>query len=184
MEILAQILGLLATGFILVAYQFRANRTLFILQMISAAFFALNMLLLGAYGGFVLNLLAALRGVILSLPKGKGITKPMFWAVIAATVVGYGILYWQGLMPRWIDFLLPLQFMVGTAFCWKQDGRALRMAQLAVMSPVCLVYNCTVFSLGGILTECFNMVSIVVSLIRFGWHGFETANTEKENENV
>ncbi len=184
MEIFAQTLGLIATVFIIIAYQFRSNRTFFILQMCSATFFTLNMLLIGAYGGFVLNLLAALRGVILSLPKGKGITKPMFWAVNIATVVGYGILLGFGLMPRWIDYLLPLQFMVGTYFSWKQDGRALRMAQLTVMSPVCLVYNIYVVTLGGIITECFNILSIIISLIRFGWNGFETANTQKENSYV
>ena len=184
MEIIAQILGLIATAFIIIAYQFRSNRTFFILQRISASFFTANMLLLGAYGGFVLNLLAALRGVVLSLPKGKGITKPMFWAVNVATVIGYGILFYCGLMPSWIDFLLPLQFMVGTWFSWKQDGRALRLAQLTVMSPVCLVYNISVFTIGGIVTECFNIASIVISLIRFGWHGFENVNSQKESKNV
>ena len=51
MEIIAQILGLIATAFIIIAYQFRSNRTFFILQMITASFFTANMLLLGAYGG-------------------------------------------------------------------------------------------------------------------------------------
>ncbi len=177
-------MGLIATAFILVAYQFRSNRTFFILQMCSATFFTLNMLLLGAYGGFVLNLLAALRGVILSLPKGKGITKPMFWAVIVATMVGYGILIYMGQMPRFIDYLLPLQFVVGTYFAWKQNGRSIRLAQLFVMSPVCLVYNIYVFTLGGILTECFNIVSILISLVRFGWNGFEITQPKKEGSHV
>ena len=184
MELFAQILGIVAMAFIIIAYQFRSNRTFFILQMCSATFFTLNMLLLGAYGGFVLNLLAALRGVILSLPKGKGITKPMFWAVVAATVVGYGILIYMGQMPLWIDYLLPVQFIVGTIYSWKQDGRALRLAQLFVMSPVCLAYNVVVFTIGGILTECFNILSILISLIRFGWNGFESPTSQKEDAYV
>ncbi len=184
MEIFAQILGLIATGLIIFAYQFRSNRIFFMLQMCSAAFFTVNMLLLDAYGGFVLNLLAAGRGVFLSLPNGKGITKLNFWIVNIATVAGYGILALWGQMSTLVDWLLPLQFVFGTWLSWRQSGRAIRMGQLIVMSPICLVYNSMVFSIGGIATECFNILSISISLIRFGWNGFETATKEKEKSHV
>ncbi len=177
MEWIAQSIGLAAAAFAIAGFQFRANRPVFICQMISAALFVVNMALLGAVGGVLLNAVAALRGVFLSLPGRRGATRATFWLVVGLTVGCFALQAGLGLVTRAVDLLLPLQFLVGTVLCYRQDGRALRLGQLFVMSPCCLVYNLSFGLIGGIITEEFNMLSILLALLRCGWNGFERPDT-------
>ncbi len=182
MELFAQVIGIIAAAVSVAAFQFRSNRGVFICQMISAFLFAVNMFMLGAWAGCLLNLLAAVRGVLLSLPGKKGINRYTLAFVLLATVGCYTWQYAAGLMEYvWLDILLAAQFMVGTLLCWHQDGRLLRLGQMLVMSPVCLLYNGIFHAVGGVITECVNILSVAASLVRYGWNGFENRD-EKEGD--
>jgi hypothetical protein len=57
--------------------------------------------------------------------------------------------------------------LVGTLAMWSRNGKTIRVLQLFCVSPLWLIHNIFVFSIGGILCEVFNLGSIIVSLIRF-----------------
>ena len=63
--------------------------------------------------------------------------------------------------------------LIGTFAMWSQNGKTIRVLQLAAVSPLWLIHNVFVFSIGGIICEVFNLGSIIVSIIRFGIDGFE-----------
>ena len=63
--------------------------------------------------------------------------------------------------------------LVSTHVMWKNDGNVIRKAQFFFVSPMWLINNIIVFSLGGIICESLNMLSIIVSYIRFRKSGFE-----------
>ncbi len=173
MDWFAQSFGIIGGALFIASYQFRSNRVIFALQTASALVFSVNYALLGGWVGMALNLLAVTRGVFLVLPDGKGVRPATFWLIIGLTLATSGVLFGTGQMFRVVDFLLPLQFVISTVICWRQDGRLLRIGQLFIISPCMLAYNITVFTLGGIVTECCNMLSTIVSVVRFGWNGFD-----------
>lgn len=180
MEIFAQIIGLLAGAAAISAFQFRSNRMTFILQMMGALLFCINSLMLNAIAGCILNAVAVVRGIFLCIPEGRGITSTTFWISIGLTLAAFGWQYFAGLMNHWIDVLLMVQFLAGTYFCWRQDGRLMRLGQLCIMSPICLYYNFTFHLIGGVLTEMVNIASIIISILRYGWNGFERADAQKD----
>lgn len=58
--------------------------------------------------------------------------------------------------------------VIGAPFLFTRNGKILRFATLFIISPCWLVYNACVFSIAGVLTEGFNIPSIIVSFLRSG----------------
>ena len=83
---------------------------------------------------------------------------------IAATVLTYTDIF---------SVVALIAQIVGTFAMWSQSGKTIRFLQLFCVSPLWLIHNIFVFSIGGVVCEVFNIVSIIVSLIRFGIKGFE-----------
>ena len=54
-----------------------------------------------------------------------------------------------------------------------QATRNIRIANLAVNSPCMLLYDVLVKSWGGALNEAVTLVSIIISIIRFGWKALD-----------
>lgn len=166
-EFIAQILGILGTIFAFVSFQLKENKKFFILQALSGCMFALNFLLLGAYTGCLLNFINIFRGAV--MVGGKKMNKP-YWLIITlalytiATVFTYTNIF---------SLIALVAQLVGTLAMWSRNGKTIRVLQLFCVSPLWLVHNIFVFSIGGIICEVFNLGSIIVSLIRFGVSGFE-----------
>ena len=75
----------------------------------------------------------------------------------------------------WLVSLAFIAQAAGTLSMWTRNGKTIRVAQLAVVSPFWLLYDALIPtpSIGGILCEVFNMISVVVSFIRFKKTGFD-----------
>ena len=98
-EIIAQIAGVFGMIFISTSYQHKKQRNLIISQMVGAAFFFVNFLLLGIAAGTVLigaimNLLGILRAVVFSNKEKFHAEKPI-WLIgfIAAYFVSYVLVF-------------------------------------------------------------------------------------------
>lgn len=165
--IIAQVLGILGTIFAFISFQLKENKKFFILQSLSGCMFALNFLLLGAYTGCLLNFINIFRGAV--MVGGKKTNKP-YWLFITlglytiATIFTYTNIF---------SIIALAAQLVGTLAMWSRNGKTIRILQLFCVSPLWLVHNIFVFSIGGIICEVFNIGSIIVSLIRFGASGFE-----------
>ena len=61
-----------------------------------------------------------------------------------------------------------VSLLVMSVLMWKEDGKKIRYFQVSALSPAWLIHNIFNFTLGGILAEIFNMISAVVSIVRFG----------------
>ena len=165
--ILAQVLGILGTIFAFLSFQLKENKKFFLLQALSGCMFALNFLLLGAYTGCVLNFINIFRGAVMI---GTKKTNKPYWLIITlalytvATILTYTNVF---------SLIALIAQLVGTIAMWSRNGKTIRVLQLFCVSPLWLIHNIFVFSIGGILCEVFNLGSIIVSLIRFGRSGFE-----------
>ena len=165
-DTIAQILGIMAMAISVSAFQFKKNRSLFIVQGISCCLFFVHFFLLGAYTGAFLNILALIRSICLSVKK---LRHPVFEALVMLSFIIITVLTYEG----WPSLLVLAAMLVGTATYWLNKAKLIRISQLAVISPCWLIYNVVNFSIGGIITESFNIISTIVSMIRYRKTGFD-----------
>ncbi|MBQ8533359.1 MAG: YgjV family protein [Clostridia bacterium] len=166
-EIIAQIIGIFGTCSMFLSFQIKKNSTFFVVQCLSGLFFALNFLLLGAYTGSIFNFINILRGSVLA--GGKKYKKIYFLVLLQLLYVLTVVFTFNG----WLSILSLIAQLVGTFAMWTQNGKIIRFGQLLCVSPIWLIHNIFVFSIGGIICEVFSIISIIVSLIRFGINGFD-----------
>ncbi len=155
------------------SFQCRKNRNYFFLQSGCGLCFAIQFALLGGWSGFLCNIFAIFRGIVMA--RGEKARKWYFLAFIEAgfvlsTALSIAVFH----EPVWIALLLFVAQGGGTLAMWTNNGKTIRLFQFFASSPIWLVHNTVyAFSLGGILCEIFNMVSVAVSFIRFRKTGFE-----------
>ena len=160
--ILGQILGLCAMALIVISFQCKKPARLCIIQVCACLFFVLHYLFLGlngdaaAYAGMTQNAVGLLfRGVLALSEKKKALLSPLVLAglcAVSAVVANFACI---GCM-------------------WTKNSNTIRVTQLAIISPFWITYNVFTLSVAGILTECFNLVSIGVYYVRM-WRGKKRA---------
>ena len=163
--IIGQCLGCVGLVIMVLSFQFKKNRTLFIMQSIAAFCFVLNFLLIGAWAGTFFNLCVLIRGVLFMKNSDKKwklfVTEAIFVGSYAFSLV---------LDHRPMQIVLVSLVLVGlltsTFFMWQGAAKRIRYCQIVCTSPVWIAHNVYNPSLPGIVCECFNMISSVIYLIR------------------
>lgn len=165
-DFIAQGIGVVAAALTILSFQFKKNKSLYLLQAVSGLLFSINFLMLGAYTAACLNFINLFRGGLLAGGdrfKSNWLAAALMAAYTAVTVVTYA---------NWLSVLVLVAQLVGTVAMWSRKGRIIRLGQLFVVSPSWLIHNVFNFSLGGLITEAVSIVSILISLIRYR-KGFE-----------
>lgn len=169
-----QLIGYAGMLCAVLSYQCKKNQTYFFFQILCSTFFMVQFILLGSWAGMIMNVFGIYRGVILYM--GKKCEKMGFLIsiqvcfVISAVV---SVVVFNEMI--WIAVLLFLAQAGGTLAMWSRDGRIIRGVQVFVASPAWIINNICYFSMGGILCEVFNIVSVLVSVLRFRKTGFDKA---------
>lgn len=173
MEIIAQTLGIIGFIFAVISFQEKKNKRFFIEQGLSGLFFAANFFMLGAISAALFNFVNLIRGFTYRKSDRK------VWRLVLVEVL-YALCFVYSLFGIWGDnlqiFLSTLTYtslVITSVFMWLGNGKIIRYVQFLYASPAWLVHNVFNFTLGGILCESFNMISIIISFIRFGKDGFE-----------
>lgn len=171
MEIAAQIISIVAMAFNILSYQQKSARGVIAMQFFGGSLFAVSFLMLGAYVGGLLNIIAAVRA-ILFFYKDKFKTDHIAWLVffIATYLAAYAATFLVfDKEPTVINFLiecLPVIGMVATnlAFRYKEAGIIRRFG---LVSSVCwLIYNIVALSIGAICCEALSIGSIFIGMAR------------------
>ena len=168
--ILGQIWGLCAMGLIVISFQCKKPARLCVVQVCACLFFILHYLFLGlngdaaAYAGMTQNAVGLLfRGVLALSEKKKALLSPLVLAGLCAVSAVMAILTYPGRLVA----LLPTVANFACIGCmWTKNSNTIRVTQLAIISPFWIIYNIFTLSVAGILTECFNLVSIGVYYVR------------------
>ena len=169
---IAQAVGIVGMALSIFSFQCKENKKFFITQALSGAMFAVNFLLLGSYTAAVLNFINIFRGWVFGFAPKK-LRTPLA-AVVALMLVASTVFTYDG----WLSLLILAAQIVGTAVMWTDNGKVIRIAQLAFVSPVWLTHNIICGSLGAILCEIFAITSTVISLVRFRKGGFTAAQSK------
>ena len=166
-SIIAQTVGILGASLNIGSYQCKKNKSLIFVQLIGSTCFVINYLMLGALTGCFMNTVGSLRNLIF-----LGGTKSRKWwvlAILCLLLVSGMVITWGGLLS-----LLPFLGMLSvTLAMYTDNGKIIRICQLFISSPCWLIYNFASGTIGGVICEVFIIVSTVISIIRYGFDGFE-----------
>lgn len=178
---IAQIISIAAMVFNIFSFQQKKASGVIACQMVGGALFAVSFLMLGAYSGGILNIVAAIRA-ILFLNRDRFKTDKPFWLPIFFTV--YILSYAATFVvfhkePTAVNFIiecLPVIGMIATTFAFRyKDAGVIRRFSL-ISSCSWLIYNIAALSIGAILCEALSIVSIFVGIYRL--------DRKKTKENV
>lgn len=167
----AQIIGIFAMAANVAAFQFKSRRNVILCQLTGSVLFAVNMFMLDALMGGLLNVIGIARAIVyinkdrlkISVKLANGIFMALYLALYVLIFVAFG----KEATP--FNLLIEILPLIGmgamTVGLSMKDARAIRICGL-INSPCWLIYNSLVFSLGGILCEVFGIVSIISAHIR------------------
>lgn len=170
-EIIAQIIGVVAMVFNIVSYQGKKKETIIILQLVGGTLFAVNFLMLGAAVGGILNILAAIRAVVFYF-EDKFKANHISWLVaftasyIAVYILNFTVLGKEPTAFHLIIEILPVIGMLALniGFRFKESAKIRKCGLIS--SPAWLIYNIAAGSWGAIICESFTLISIFVGMIR------------------
>jgi hypothetical protein len=185
MELTAQIIGILAMAANVVAFQFKDRRHVILCQFVGSVLFAVNMFMIGAVMGGLLNIVGIARAVVyinkdrirIPIAYVNGIFMALY---LTSYVLVFAVFGKEPTLSNLLTEILPLIGMGAmTIGLSMKDARAIRICGF-VNSPCWLIYNCLVFSLGGILSEVLGLVSVISAYIRMD---LKCRREGKNNEN-
>ena len=164
-DIIAPSCGIIGMIFSIFSFQFKSNKSFFLMQGGCSAMFIINFLLIGAYGSAFFNIAGLTRGILFSKNPKK------VWKLIlieSLFVACYIISAMLDHSPKQLILtaLTGVALLIITVFMWLGNAKRIRYVQMLCASPAWIVNNCINFSLGGILCEIFNIVSSAIFLIR------------------
>lgn len=166
-EIIGQIFGIFGLLMFVLSFQCKNSKKLVLVQGIGGMLFFINFMLIGAYGGALFNLTLLVRG-LLYMRKDKKLWKPVLVEVMLTVAYIYSLTLVKGDILQIVLTTLPyVSLLVMSVLMWKENGKLIRYFQVAMLSPSWLIHNIFNFTLGGILAEVFNILSAIISLIRF-----------------
>ena len=172
METFAQVLSIAGLACVVASYQQKKKSALILCQLAGGALFGVHYLLLGAYAGFLLNIIAVTRALVFykeNLPKRVG--NVWVWIFHGLCLVAYILTFTvfdtEPSVTNLILELLPAIGMVCLSISFNMTG-AKEIRRLGTVSSVCwLIYNFAHLSIGGIACEGMCMVSIIVGILRY-----------------
>lgn len=174
-DAVAQMMGLIGAFFLMFSFQMKTSKKFFACQSIGSGFFLIHYLMLGAYTGVLISIVSVARSSLIAALKGK-IKYSVVISLILLTAAS-GFFIYTGIET----VLMIVAYVLFTAALLTENSRLIRLTQFFAASPLQLAHNIIVFSLGGIICEGFNMVSIIVSVFRLGLKEFDDKG-DKENE--
>ncbi len=171
-QFLIQLLGIIGMILNFASYQCKNTKNLYLFQAASGFFFTFNFYFLDAYTGSLLNALNILRGLVFAYCQSEKKQKALSIGLILAFLLS-GIATYSGLASLVATFAQ----VAGTITMSTKNGKIIRLGQLFILSPMWLTHNILCFSIGGILTESFAILSVILFIFRFGWKKFINAKT-------
>ncbi len=171
-EIIAQIISIFAVGFNCLSFLQKKKSTLLILQLLSSVMFTVNYFLLGALAGAIINIVSIVRAIVF-LWKDKLHSDNLIWTAgfITAYLASYASVFLIfDKEPTPINLIiefLPVIAMTAIHLSLRYTNTKMVRRYGLVSSPSWLVYNIAIFSIGGMICEALNFVSIIIGILKY-----------------
>ena len=171
MYIAGQILGICGMVSNILVFQQKAQKRVLAWQFLAACFFCANYFMVGAVVGGMLNLVGAIRAAVFFFDKQTH-ANHFIWLIffILAFSASYPmtfLLFNTEQSPKnFIIEILPVIAMIVATVAIKLGSSKMVRRLGLISSPLWLTYNCFSGSIGAILSEILNLISIVVGIVR------------------
>jgi hypothetical protein len=154
---LAQIIGIIASAFIISAFLNKGDNHYKLLIMVGASLFALHFYMIGAMAGMVANIINAIRaGGSIYYHRSTPVLLFFLASYIAMGVVIYD-------SP--VDLLPVFSGCVSTFAMFRLSGIQMRVC-MYLSSLSWIAYGILVMSIGGIMTDSFILIANSITIYR------------------
>ncbi len=170
-DVITQIIGIIGMCMNIFSYQAKTKRNIILIQFFGSLFFTINMFMLNAYTGALLNLIGVVRAILYANKDKIKNLKPINFAFILTYITSYVLTFL--LFGKTVSVyniiieILPVVAMIATTISFSKDSAKLVRLFAFISSPSWLIYNCFNFAIGGILCEIFTLISTVIAILRF-----------------
>ena len=171
MTVLAQGIGFFAMASNIISYQFKKPKSIMLFQLVGSALFAVNLIMLNATTGAILNIIGIFRALIYmnqdKIKLDKRLMLLVFTLVYLASYVCTFLVFNKApSVQNLLVEILPLIGMSAITIGFSANNAKVIRFLGFINSPCWLTYNIIYFSLGGILCEIFGLISIISACIR------------------
>ena len=166
--LLIQAVGFVGTILFFLSYQCKSNKNLFRVQFVSYLCYTVHLLLLGAITGGISYVLNTVRSFCLG-SKREFLKSKWMCAIICILQLITLVLTWEG----WWSVLPVAANIAATIGGYTFNARKIRVVGLFINSPLWIIYNIIVSSWAGILDEVVTILSMIISIIRYGWKNLD-----------
>lgn len=172
--LLIQGIGFWGTILFFLSYQCRNNKTLFQVQFVSYLCSTIHLLLLGAITGGISYILNTVRSFCLG-SKNDFLKGRLVCCILCILQVTTLVFTWNG----WWSILPVVANIAATIGGYTYNARKIRIVGMLINSPLWIVYDIVVGSWAGILDEIVSEVSMIISIIRYGWENMDLSEIEE-----
>ncbi len=164
---IGQALGAVAVILGFINYQVKTREKLLIIHLCTTVCFAFHYMCLGAWAGMAMNLIGFVRNFVFYHTGKKGKTS-RWLAAMFAVIMGAGGAITSILAKEPLYFLLSVIGLMVNSFSMSfQNPNNIRKSIL-ISSPLVLLYDIFVWSVGGAVYEAIVIISSIIGIIRFG----------------
>ena len=170
-QYIIQAIGIVAMAFNVLSYQMKSQKNIIRMQFFGALLFAINMFMLNAVMGFILNSIGVIRAIVYSNKKFfRAENKIWTYIFLVAYVCAYGLTFTvfkkEPTIKNLSVELLPLIAMYATTLSFSMKNSSDVRKFVFISSPLWLAYNCINLAIGGALCEIFSLVSNITAILR------------------
>ena len=164
-DFIVHAVGVVGLIIIVLSFQCKKNSLFFFMQGMGSFVFFLHFIMMSAYGGALFNLTNLLRG-LLFMKDGKKKWKLAVVEIAYTACFAFAVFMDHSLKNIVLVALPCSALLICSVLMWLGNAKHIRYFQIVYMSPTWIVHNIFNFSLGGLICECFNMVSSIIFCIR------------------
>lgn len=156
----AQGIGFVGMLLIFIAFQQNDKKKILIIQACAGAVFTVHFVLLGAYTGACLNAIEVFRNLVFCKKDLKG--RKFYAVAFMVLFTAFGLIYWESIYS-----IMPIMAMNLSTLAFNfKNPKQIRLCFLPV-AVGWLIYNIVSFSIAGIVTEIFDIASLLIAFWRF-----------------
>ncbi|GEM_PF-387316 len=176
----SQIVGVIALFFLSFSFLQKTRKGILIFQLCGSACWLVNMLLINAVAGAILNVISVIRAVIFLFGEKKDWARHWSWApILSFAYLGAGILsYFMG--DGWTAALPCAALIIATFSFVIKDPFKIRIINF-FCCPLWLMYSVLHGNPLGIMNEIVSMTFVLVGIITIDIIGRRRARSETAN---
>ena len=165
--LLVQALGFVGFAMFILSYQVKSNKLLYFFQTAANGLFVIHFILLGTPAGGVGSMLTTIRnGMLVKYNDWKWVQWKGWVVVFSIVSITLTALTWKNIL----SLFAAIGTISSTIAYWTNNARTIRATNLFCASPAWFIHNAGNGSISGAASDAFTMISVIVSIYRFGWN--------------